>query len=199
MGYLEGLVIMKILYGNTSSWSYGGNPAVYFCFRFVNTTVTDAVVTALASTFHAPPHLPICSLQMSPVPPATLSWTVSPPSSTDRASYIVRPATLQDTASITDAIVHVVAHDGFHDQFFPHQDKYPKDFYAWWYRYFRDMILKPRSVVLIAVDSSSDVVGMGAWSYSLMAKQAPPPIGLHIDKNSWFEGIVIFASSLPFH
>jgi hypothetical protein len=124
--------------------------------------------------------------------------TVTPPSGADGASYTVRPATLQDTPSITDAIVRVVAHDGFHDQFFPHQDQYPKDFYAWWYRYFRDMILKPRSMVLIAVDKSSNVVGMGAWSYSLMAKQAPPPKEIRIDKDSWFEGMVTFVSSSPF-
>jgi hypothetical protein len=162
------------------------------CYRKYNYRRSSAAMaTALASTSHT--H--VCCLRMSPVPPATLSWPVTPPSGADRTSYIVRPATLQDTASITDAIVRIVAHDGFHDQFFPHQDKYPKDFYAWWYRYFRDMILKPRHMVLIAVDNSSNVVGMGAWSYSLMAQQAPPPKGLRIEKDSWFEGMVIFASS----
>jgi hypothetical protein len=105
--------------------------------------------------------------------------------------YRLRVATLGDTNTITDLVVPLVSHDGFHDYFFPRQDQYPKDFYRWWYRYYRDLILRPYCVIHLLEDEDGKVVGMAGWGYNpkfLGIEDVPEPKGLHIAKNSLFEG-----------
>jgi hypothetical protein len=108
-------------------------------------------------------------------------------------NYRVRPATLNDLEEITALIVPKVAHDGFHDYFFPHQDRYPGDFYRWWRRYYRNHILKPYSITFVAVDEGDDIVGLSLWQFAPRGtngeQDAPVPRGLpNIAKNTWFQG-----------
>ncbi|KAJ3898390.1 hypothetical protein F5879DRAFT_812669 [Lentinula edodes] len=81
-------------------------------------------------------------------------------------SLHLRPATLSDVSKITSLVLPQVSHDGFHDYFFPHQDHYPQDFNSWWKRYYRDMILRPYTLVLVAEDSDQDMKGIAVWVYA---------------------------------
>ncbi|KAE9385958.1 hypothetical protein BT96DRAFT_981904 [Gymnopus androsaceus JB14] len=106
----------------------------------------------------------------------------------------LRPATLSDLSQITSLVLPQVSHDGFHDYFFPHQDRYPGDFVFWWKRYFRDIILRPYTVVLLAEDLEQKIHGIAVWMYAPKATggnadDVPEPRGLDIAKDSWFEVI----------
>ncbi|KAJ3859825.1 hypothetical protein EV359DRAFT_50268 [Lentinula novae-zelandiae] len=83
-----------------------------------------------------------------------------------RPSFHLRPATLSDVSKIISLVLPQVSHDGFHDYFFPHQDRFPQDFNSWWKRYYRDMILRPYTLVLVAEDSDQDMKGIAVWVYA---------------------------------
>ncbi|KAJ4479295.1 hypothetical protein J3R30DRAFT_3702553 [Lentinula aciculospora] len=109
-------------------------------------------------------------------------------------SLHLRFATLSDVSKITSLVLPQVSHDGFHDYFFPHQDRHPRDFASWWRKYYRDAILRPYCVVLLVEDSKKNIRGMAAWAYAPKAMRGdvdgiPEPRGIDIAKNSWFEVI----------
>ncbi|KAF8830889.1 hypothetical protein HHX47_DHR1000041 [Lentinula edodes] len=109
-------------------------------------------------------------------------------------SFHLRPATLSDVSKIMSLVLPQVSHDGFHDYFFPYQDRYPQDFDSWWRRYYRDMILRPYTLVLVAEDSDRDMKGIAVWVYAPKVAgggsgdndDVPEPKGLNIAKNSWY-------------
>jgi len=107
----------------------------------------------------------------------------------------LRSATLSDVSRITSLVVPRVSHDGFHDYFFPHQNRYPHDFVRWWRRYYRDLILRPYWNTLLVEDSKGGIQGLAVWGYApkMMgigdAGDVPEPRGVNIAKDSWFEVI----------
>jgi hypothetical protein len=107
--------------------------------------------------------------------------------SSHEVQYTLRPANLSDVTSLTRNVIPHVSHDGFHDYFFPQQDAYPDDFYRWWRRYYRNILLRPYSILLIAEDEQGRMKGLGVWTFA-GGEGGSEPKGLDLAKDSWFEG-----------
>ncbi|KAF5319869.1 hypothetical protein D9758_018526 [Tetrapyrgos nigripes] len=108
--------------------------------------------------------------------------------SSQEGNYTLRRATLSDITPLTRNVIPHVSHDGFHDYFFPKQDAYPDDFYRWWRRYYRNILLRPYSVLFIAEDEQGGMKGLGMWTFA-RGKGVSGPEGLDIAKDSWFEDV----------
>jgi hypothetical protein len=120
-----------------------------------------------------------------------------PTASYQQGNYTLRRANLSDITPLTRNVIPHVSHDGFHDYFFPQQDDYPDDFYRWWRRYYRNILLRPYSVLLIAEDEQGRMKGLGMWTFA-RGKGVSEPKGLDVAKDSWFEGqFVLFPHSVP--
>jgi hypothetical protein len=95
----------------------------------------------------------------------------------------VRAGELADLDNVTSFGVPIVRTDGFHPYFFPGQDEFPEDHYAWWKSYYRDWIVKPWVVFLVAETSAKEIVGFAFWAYEPLATNpdnttVAKPVGL---------------------
>lgn len=105
----------------------------------------------------------------------------------------LRTAQLSDIRAITDLAVPIVTHDGFHDFFFPYQDGHPEDMFRWWYRFYRNHLLKPYTVALVAETGSKQIVGLAIWVFAPRGSSGdfhltdPKHRGLNLEKDRVYE------------